>query len=165
MIPARQLNRTDMNPIEIIRTDSDNPDFRYLENMLDAEMINRYGEIQKWYGQFNTINSKKTVVVAYSAVEPVGCGCFRELGESSAEVKRMFVKTGFRGTGVAEKILIELEKWASELGYSATVLETGIKQPEAIRFYTKLGYTRIENYGQYAGNNNSLCFRKYLKTE
>ena len=146
----------------ITRTDSDDPDFRDLEKMLDVEITGRYGELQKWYNQFNIIESNKTVVVAYAGDLPVGCGCFKVFDEASAEIKRMFVKPTYRGTGIAEKILLELEKWASELGFSVTVLETAIKQPEAIRFYTKLGYKRIENYGQYAGNQNSICMSKKL---
>jgi hypothetical protein len=33
--------------------------------------------------------------------------------------------------------LKELERWAAELKYSATILETGKKQTEAIRLYQK----------------------------
>lgn len=148
--------------IKITRTDSDNPGFRDLERMLNAEMYSRYGELQKWYDQFNIIESNKTVVVAFDGSVPAGCGCIRKFDAVSAEIKRMFVKPGHRGTGIAEKILLELETWATELGYSSTVLETALKQPEAIRFYTRMGYTRIENYGQYAGNQNSICMRKTL---
>jgi putative acetyltransferase len=156
---ARRMN----DVIRIARTNCDDPRFRDLESLLNAEMSERYGELQKWYDQFNIIKSNATVVVAYAGDLPIGCGCLREFGEEAAEIKRMFVKPGFRGTGIAEKILLELEKWASELGYSVTVLETAIKQPEAIRFYTRLGYKRIENYGQYAGNDNSICMSKRLR--
>lgn len=147
---------------ELIRTTSDNPHFRELENMLNSEMTSRYGELQKWYNQFNIIESNKTVVVAYTGTIPAGCGCIRKYNDVSAEIKRMFVKPENRGTGIAGKILHEIEKWASELGFSYTVLETAIKQPEAIRFYIKSGYFRIENYGQYAGNQNSICMKKIL---
>ena len=146
----------------ITRTDSDNPGFRELIKLLDSEMTERYGELQKWYNQFNIIESNKTVVLACDGDIPVGCGCFRIFGDVSVEIKRMFVKPQYRGTGTAEKILFELEKWASEQGFSVAVLETAIKQPEAIRFYTRLGYKRTENYGQYAGNQNSICMSKKL---
>lgn len=151
-----------MTTTSITRTDSNDPHFRDLERLLNDEMSGRYGELQKWYNQFNIIESNNTVVVAFAEGLHVGCGCIREFDDVSAEIKRMFVKPEYRGTGIAEKILLELEKWASELGFSVTVLETAIKQPEAIRFYTRLGYKRIENYGQYAGNKNSVCMRKRL---
>ena len=67
-----------------------------------------------------------------------------------------------RGKGIAPRILSELERWASELGATSCCLETGMKQPEAIALYTKSGYEHIPNYGQYAGVENSVCFRKIL---
>ena len=68
-----------------------------------------------------------------------------------------------RGKGYASIILNELEVWATELGFTSAVLETGVKQPEAIALYKKNGYNRIDNYGQYAGVENSLCFEKELR--
>ena len=77
----------------------------------------------------------------------------------------MFTKPTCRGKGIATKILIELENWASELGFHSTVLETGKRQPEAINLYLKNGYDIIDNYGQYKGVDNSVCFEKKLVRE
>lgn len=52
---------------------------------------------------------------------------------------------------------------AAELSYKRCILETGKKQPEAIRLYEKNGYKIIPNYGQYAGVQNSICFEKIIK--
>src|SRR6185436_21021693 len=60
------------------------------------------------------------------------------------------------------KVLNELEKWASELSYQKCILETGWRQPDAIRLYEKNGYKRISNYGKYAGIENSVCFEKNI---
>jgi GNAT superfamily N-acetyltransferase len=78
------------------------------------------------------------------------------------EIKRMFTRPEARGRGVASMILGELERWAFEMGNSRTVLETGLKQREAIHVYTKSGYVCTPNYGQYAGIENSICFEKRL---
>ena len=64
---------------------------------------------------------------------------------------------------MAARMLEELEKWAVEEGNIAAVLETGHRQVEAIRLYTVAGYSLIENYGQYIGMEDSICFRKELK--
>jgi putative acetyltransferase len=53
-----------------------------------------------------------------------------------------------------------LENWARELHFTACVLETGKKQPEAIALYQKMGYVITPNYGQYIGVENSVCMRK-----
>ena len=72
----------------------------------------------------------------------------------------MFVPLESRGKGIATKVLLELEDWAREMSFTRCVLETGLKQPEAIRLYEKNGYERIANYGQYIDVGNSVCFGK-----
>ncbi len=42
------------------------------------------------------------------------------------------------------------------------ILETGRKQVEAISLYKKLGFHVIENYGQYIGDDNSICMKMAL---
>lgn len=149
--------------ITILRTDSDNKEFISLVSRLDAELAGRDGADHAFYAQFNKINMLRQVVVAYMGKLPVGCGAIKAFDSSAMEVKRMYVMPGFRGQGVASLILTELEKWASELGFQKCVLETGLRQPEAIALYTKSGYNPIPNYGQYAGMENSRCFEKFLK--
>ena len=74
----------------------------------------------------------------------------------------MFTSADCRGKGIATKVLTELENWAAEMSFEKCILETGIKQPEAIALYTKKGYHITPNYGQYAGVENSLCFVKHM---
>ena len=74
----------------------------------------------------------------------------------------MFVLPERRGNGIAGSVLTELESWAGELDFSECILETGWKQPEAVRLYQKSGYEIIPNYGQYAGVENSVCMRKSM---
>ena len=59
-------------------------------------------------------------------------------------------------------VLKELENWTQESGFKNCILETSIKQPEAIAFYKKNLYEQIPNYGQYIGIENSVCFKKSL---
>jgi len=148
--------------IKLVRTDQANPDFRALVNLLDAELKVRDGDDHAFYAQFNKTVNIRHVVVAYCEDEAAGSGAFREFGDGSVEIKRMFVKPGFRGQGIAASILAELERWSAELGFSACVLETGQNQPEAIALYKKSGYLPIPNYGPYAGVYNSVCMKKEL---
>lgn len=147
----------------MIRTDSSNPDFIALVKLLDADLAQRDGTETEYYAQFNKIDMLKNCIVAYVNDSPVGCGAFKPFEEGiSVEVKRMYVLETERGKGLAGAILSELEKWAAELGYSKSVLETGKRQPEAIALYSKHGYQITENYGQYIGIENSVCFEKHL---
>ena len=148
--------------LRILRTDSSHPDFRTLVAALDKDLAIRDGEDHGFYAQYNGIDMIHHAVVAYIDDVAVSCGAFKPFEAGSVEIKRMYTLPEYRGQGIAAQVLAELERWAAEEGYRACVLETGRKQPEAIRLYEKCGYTLIPNYGQYAGVDNSVCFEKKL---
>jgi putative acetyltransferase len=148
--------------LHLVRTTSENPDFRTLVQLLDQDLATRDGAEHGFYAQYNTIAQLNYVVVAYLGDEPVGCGAFKPYTTNAVEVKRMFVQPTHRGQGVAQAVLAELEQWAAELSYTDCVLETGKRQPEAIRLYERSGYGHILNYGQYVGIENSVCMQKDL---
>ena len=146
-----------------VRTNSTNQDFIKLVELLDQELAIVDGDDHAFYHQFNNIDVLTRTIVLYENNIPVGCGAIKEFDKTSAEVKRMYTLQETRGKGIATKILLELEKWAKELGYKHTILETGKRLPHAIALYQKNGYEIISNYGQYVGIENSVCFRKELK--
>jgi len=148
--------------ITLLRSDSENNDFRELVKLLDADLAIRDGDEHLFYSQFNKIDKIRYVIIAYEDSIPVGCGAIKEYAADTMEVKRMFVSPRHRKKGIASKILTGLESWAQELQYSKCILETGKKQPEAIELYKKRGYNIIPNYGQYTGVINSVCFEKIL---
>ena len=146
----------------VLRTDSNNKDFIDLVKLLDADLAKRDGEEHDFYNQYNSIDHLSHVIVLYKDDNAIGCGALKEYDPSSMEIKRMFTSPSSRKSGIATIILAELEKWALELEYDSTVLETGKRQPEAIQLYKKNGYQQIDNYGQYKGIENSICFEKVL---
>lgn len=148
--------------LKFIKTDSNDQDFRDLVRLLDAELAVRDGAEHSFYAQFNKIDAIKNVVVAYQNEFAVGCGAFKKYDDKTVEIKRMYVRENNRGKGIAVGILAELEKWALEENFVFAILETGLKQPEAIRLYEKSGYKVIPNYGQYVGVENSVCMKKLL---
>ncbi|MCB1024150.1 MAG: GNAT family N-acetyltransferase [Acidobacteria bacterium] len=152
-----------MKDLRIVRTNSENTDFRDLVVLLDKELSIRDGDDYSFYAQFNKLDEINHVVVIYSRDLAIGCGGIKRFDDKTVEIKRMYVRKEFRGHGVAIKILDELESWAFEVGFETAVLETGYNQPEAIRLYQKTNYRMIENYGQYADVENSICMKKQLK--
>jgi len=148
--------------MKIIRTNSENKDFIELVGLLDRDLAERDGEDHSFYAQFNKIDLIKHVVVVYDEDIPIACGAMKEFDEHTMEIKRMYTTNNRRGYGIATRILREIENWAAELSYTKCVLETGIKQPEAIGLYKKSGYSIIPNYGQYANVEDSRCFEKVL---
>ena len=111
-------------------------------------------------------------LVAYRQGEAIACGGWRtlshfvpegsEVAEDVAEIKRMYAAPAARGTGAAAALLRALEDSAREHGMHRIVLETGQRQPEAIRFYAKNGYDRIPNYGFYKDEPDCVSFGRDL---
>lgn len=148
--------------MQITRTNSQNNDFITLVRELDAFLAVIDGDEHAFYAQFNQTAFLQQVVLAYENGTAIACGAMKPLDDRTVEMKRMYVRQDYRRRGMAARVLSELEEWAAELGYRQAVLETGIRQPEAIALYRREGYARIENYGQYAGVENSVCFAKQL---
>ncbi len=148
--------------VQILRTDSNHPDFVALVKALDHYLRVQDGEEHAFYAQFNKIENLKYVLIAYHQNEAVGCGAIKPFDIQSMEVKRMYVKPAYRGQKIASQLLTALENRTRELAMSRCILETGKRQPEAIALYEYSGYQRIPNYGQYQGMDNSVCFEKQL---
>jgi GNAT superfamily N-acetyltransferase len=137
-----------------------------------AELTERYGSADE-----NPIESiqfdppEGAFLVAWRAGEAVACAGWRTLShfaessgvaEDVAEVKRMYTMPGMRGSGVASALLSALEDSARAHGMHRMVLETGLRQPEAIRFYERSGYERIPNYGYYRDESDCVSFGRDL---
>ncbi len=78
--------------------------------------------------------------------EPAGCGALRRFNRTTCEMKRLYVKPGFRGQGYGRKLAEELIRRAKEMGYSRMVLDTIRSMHMAIWLYTSLGFTEILPY-------------------
>lgn len=78
-----------------------------------------------------------------------GCGGIA-LGSQFAEIKRMYVRTGARGRGVADAIIDRLTAEAQDAGLSILRLETGVQQVAALRFYERCGFRRCSAFGAYS---------------
>ena len=150
--------------VEIEAVDPHSPAAMALIQRLAAELSRRY-EDDDGSGGFRPADAtvpRSVFLVAYAADRPVGCGALRPYDEATAEVKRMFVDAACRGRRIGAALLRELERHARAFGYVRMILETGIRQPEAIRLYEREGYIRIPAFGRYVGNSLSVCFGKTL---
>jgi len=150
--------------IKLIRTGSSDPDFLKLNKLLDAELAIRDGSEHTFYAKYNKPDGLDHIVLVYHGEMAVGCGALKRYDFERMEVKRMYVIEEYRKKGIARLIIKSLENWSDELGYKKCILETGLKQHEAISLYLKCGYKRIPNYGQYTGVENSICFEKEVNS-
>jgi GNAT superfamily N-acetyltransferase len=148
--------------MHLLRTNSSNTDFQLLVKALDEYLTITDGDEHAFYDQFNKITHIQHVVVIYNDEQPVACGAIKKYEDGVWELKRMYVVPEQRGSGIAAFLITELERWAKELGVKRLILETGKRQEAAVAFYHKVGYKVIENFGQYVGVENSICFEKQL---
>jgi putative acetyltransferase len=143
----------------------DDPDGVALRAAQRADIIARYGaDLEP--GHRPTAADIAVFVIAYDATSgtPIGCGAFRDMpGEPpTVEVKRMYVRPDFRGRKVGRLVLRDLEARAQQRGAVRVRLETGDRQPEAVRLYESAGYRQIAQFGDYVGEPASLCYERLL---
>lgn len=151
-----------MSKIKIVRTTSQDINFKKLVTALDKDLKIKNGDKNDFFAQYNHAAAINNVIIAYVDELPVGCGAFKEFDSDTAEIKRMYVAPDFRCRGIASEILNELEKWAAELQYKKCILETGDKMKEAIGLYQKHQFQKMKNYSPYENIASSLCFKKSI---
>lgn len=106
-----------------------------------------------------------TFVAAWQVEEPLGCGAIRRMDDGQgpyAEVKRMYVRPAARGQRIAERILDTLEQLARSEDRKRMLLETGTRQPEALRLYERCGYIVCGPFGGYPPHPLSVFMEKRL---
>ena len=146
------------------------PDAALLVEEVQAEYVARYGgrdetPIDPAYFE----DPGGAFFVGYLEHRPVATGAWRRRrdvlvdGSSlTAEVKRMYVVPQARGLGLARAMLAHLEETARAAGAEAMVLETGLRQPEAIALYESSGYRPIAGFGFYKDVPLSRCLARSL---
>ena len=104
-------------------------------------------------------------VGAFAGPSLVGCGAVKTLHDDGVygEIKRVFVREDHRGRGVSKAIMRYLERHLVDHGVRVARLETGIRQPEAIGLYERMGYVRCAPFGQYGADPLSVFMEKRLE--
>ena len=99
--------------------------------------------------------------VAREAGLALGCGAYQLQGDRSAELKSMFVVPEARGRGIGRALLAAIED-ALRGRVTILCLETGVKQPAAIRLYETAGFRRRGPFGSYREDPLSIFMEKPL---
>jgi GNAT superfamily N-acetyltransferase len=147
------------------------PDSDLLVEEVQAEYVARYGGRDETPIDPTYVDEPKgAFFVGYLDGRPVATGAWRRRtdvlvdGSSlTAEVKRMYVVPRARGLGLARAMLAHLESTARAAGAEVMVLETGLRQPEAIALYESSGYLPITGFGYYKDAPLSRCMARTLR--
>lgn len=142
----------------------DDPRAVALRDAMDVEMTARYSSRPS--ADPEGVTRALTVdpaTVAYTllAIEadgtPIAHAAVRMHGEEW-ELKRVVVSEAARGRGVGAALVKTAQALAAEGGARRMILQTGDRQPEAVRLYERLGWTPIPVYPPYDVMPFSLCF-------
>jgi GNAT superfamily N-acetyltransferase len=145
----------------------DGPDAQRLIDAVQAEYVVRYGGPDETPVDPTEFTPPGGVfMIGYLDGAAVATGGLRRHTDRTdaveVEIKRMYVVPEARGRGLARMMLAALEQRAAALGATRLLLETGLRQPEAIRLYESSDYERIDGFGHYRCAPESLSFAKTL---
>jgi GNAT superfamily N-acetyltransferase len=159
-----------MPSLDVRRTPFEDPVVQALVDELQAEFTVRYGGPDHTPLDTTMFDPPSgAFLVGWAEERPVATGGWRRRpdvkalgGTVAAEIKRMYVVPAARGRGYSRLLLAHLEDSAAAAGADVMVLETGIKQPEAIALYESAGYLPIPGFGFWRDSPTSRCFGKPL---
>lgn len=89
-----------------------------------------------------------------------GCIGLRKLDNDSCEMKRLYVRSDFRGKQLGDYLVKRIISDAKKIGYKSILLDTIPFLLSAIKLYKKYGFYEIESY-----NNSPIVSTIYMKLD
>lgn len=115
----------------------------------DDHMIAFLGEDSQCYSRYSADENIERVWAARSEGVPIGCIAFRKKSEGVGEVKRLFIRSEYRGNGISKKLLQTVESCAREQGCHTLFLDTRVTLEPAVSLYRSFGFSIVFQQGLY----------------
>ncbi len=121
--------------------------FREYEAWLDLDLCFQgfEDELASLPGKYSGPEGR--LLLAYQNDELAGCIALRKLNEGICEMKRLFVRDGFKGQKIGVQLIERIIADAREIGYQKMRLDTyPTKMGKAVSLYDSHGFRSIEPY-------------------
>jgi len=86
------------------------------------------------------------LLLALAGGAPAGCIALRSLAADACEMKRLYVRPAYQGSGLGRTLVERVIALAREAGYGAMFLDTLPSMEAAQHLYTRLGFRDTEPY-------------------
>ena len=101
------------------------------------------------------------LLIARDKDAAAGCVALRQLDAGTGEMKRMYVREAYRGSGLGRRLAVAVIDEAKKRNYKRVVLDTLPKLASAIALYRDLGFREVGPYLA-SPTPGAICFE--LKT-
>lgn len=101
-------------------------------------------EVKKLAEKYGLPNGR--LYLAYLNSDIVGCVALRQLDDRFCEMKRFYVRPGYRGKKIGSALIEQMITDARKIGYKHMCLDTFPFMDRAIQMYYRYGFYIIERY-------------------
>ena len=126
------------------------------------------GELKQLAEVFSD-NKRNAFWVVESENRIIGCFGIESHGADDTELRRMYLDKGYRGAGIAQRMIDHAQAEARAIGFKKMILSTAEIQRSAVVFYRKSGFRQIRtetaetmNPKQAGGGLTRFYFEKVL---
>ena len=125
------------NTRELFREYASSLGFELSFQDFDKELAGLPGEYAPPYG---------CILLARVDGSIAGCVALRKIENDICEMKRLYVRSQFRGRKIGQKLAARIIEEAGRLGYKTMRLDTVPQMKEAVALYRSFGFTQIPPY-------------------
>lgn len=110
-------------------------------------------DINKYYknsldDQKAFLNESGRLLLVREGEEIGGIICLKKIRDNVSEVKRLYVRPGFRGQKIGEKLISRLIEEARVIGYSKILLDSDPYMSSAHNLYKSMGFVETAPYAE-----------------